>query len=191
MEELIGPSLEQRLMTSFQDEGLDIQYTPGNSPSLGQVENRWGTVYSVDIKNATSCYAPVWGDYSFNNKRITIQEPCLSYASMTYANSNEEIMVNTLAHQLGHADTYGLSIAIQSALLVAGIQQSFKKRSFLPIAYSIVGYTLWRVVGDELLAETAASLFHKMSFFRDLYIRLPDIGEIAKAVFDGLLGLVD
>ena len=84
-------------------------------------------------------------------------------------------MAYILAHEVGHADTWGISVALPYLVLSIGVLQAIKKRSWTPMKTAALGLVGCKIVVDELLAETAATIFHDVPFMHGMYLSLPDL----------------
>lgn len=155
----------------MEQQGWDIDY------SRGTVENIWGTAYNVDIQSSERCLQLPGLTYPTEQK-IILREPC---ESKTHT-SVEEGMAYTLAHEVGHADTWGISAVLPYIVLSLGIAQAVKQKSFKPMKTAALGVVGCKVLVDELLAETAASVFHGVPFMKDVYVCLPDLEGILRQI---------
>ncbi len=160
-------SLEYQIKKYIQKQDWDITYNHST------VKNVWGTEWDVDIERSEDCMQIPGITYP-SEKKIVLREPCDRNIAMTLYESKGEDMAYTLAHELGHADTWGISAISPYLIMALGITAAVKTESGKPLAAAMLGVVASKTILDELLAETAATVFHNTPFLKGLYLCLPD-----------------
>jgi hypothetical protein len=147
----------------------------------GMVKNTWGTSWNVTFERNDDCSGLPGVTYPGKNQ-IIVREPCDTHIKDSLYSSSGEEMAYTLAHEVGHADTWGISAIAPVIVLGAGIAAAVEKKSATPLLAAGIGILGCKTVLDELLAETAATVFHDAPFLRGLYLCLPDLA----AMYEGI-----
>ena len=160
--------LEHELQNYIRTHDWDISYRNGTVKSI------WGTEWEVTIERNDDYWALTGITYPVE-KEIILREPADLRLATTLYESKGEDMAYTLAHELGHADTWPISAGLPYLILGMGIAAAVKTKSGKPILGSFAGVVASKVIIDELLAETAATLFHDTPFLKGLYLCAPDL----------------
>src|SRR3989338_6696321 len=164
----MGRNLEANIQGVIRHQNWDLDYYHG------RVTNIWGTEFTVNLQPSGSCLQLPGVTYPAD-KRIILREPCGDRIETTLNNSKEENMAYILAHEVGHADTWGISVALPYLVLSVGVLQAIKKKSWTPMKTAALGLAGCKIVVDELLAETAATIFHDVPFMHGMYLSLPNL----------------
>jgi hypothetical protein len=164
------------VMDYVENEGWTVNY------SNGQVQSHWGETFDVVWGQADSCHE-LLGLLTPVEHKIVIKKPCDEYTTLYTAESLEEVGAKTLAHELGHADSYPISIGLQAIIIGASLLATIKNQSPKPIGYGLIAYGTSRVFVDELLAESCAAYFHGAPFMGSMAVALPDLVERVSRFF--------
>ena len=139
----------------------------------GVVKSIWGTEWKVSIERNDDYWALTGITYPVEKEIVLRESADLRIATTLYESKSED-MAYTLAHELGHADTWPISVGLPYIILGLGIAAAVKSKSGKPILGSLAGVVASKVILDELLAETAATVFHDTPFLKGLYLCAPD-----------------
>ncbi len=167
----MGNDLEYKLKHYIRTHDWDIDYNGST------VKNYWGTKWKVRIEDSEGCMEMPGIAYP-DRKEIVLREPCDLHINVSLYDSKEEDLAYTLAHELGHADTWGISTILPYLILGTGIASSVKSKSGKPLVGAVAGVAACKIVLDELLAETAATVLHDAPFLKGLYLCLPDFADM-------------
>jgi hypothetical protein len=169
-------SFDGDVLRYVKQEGWDIEYKQGT------VKTELGQTFEVEWTQANTCH-DLLGMTLPSEKKIIVKQPCPEYAELYTAESLEEVGAHVLAHELGHADSYPLSIGLQSTILGLSIVTSLKNRSMKPFGYGLVAYGTCRLFVDEIIAETCAAAFHGAPFMGSIGLTMPDLVERVSRMF--------
>lgn len=167
-------SLEGKVESYIKHEGWDISY------DRGVIKSHWGQEYTVEYKDDLDCDDLLLGSTSYLENSIVLNNPCDNFHEGIVGDSNEEIMAHTLAHELGHTDTWLLTSALHFMILSGGIYKTVKKKEATPVIYGLLGVVGCVCVIDELIAEGAANMLHNVPFLKSAYLVAPDFIEMTK-----------
>jgi len=172
-------TLENKIQRYIDNNDWNINYNDG------EVKTIWGTKYDVRIDKNNDCLS-LLGTNNPIDETITLREPCKERVEFTLTESTTEAMAYTLAHELGHADTWALSAAIPYGIMIPAIALSIYKKSLRPISLGALLTLGHELFIDELIAETATTLFHKAPFMRSIYNSLPNIEKCREEIMNVL-----
>ncbi|MBL7051939.1 MAG: hypothetical protein ISS01_02520 [Nanoarchaeota archaeon] len=175
-------SLESEILEEIKNKGWDINYN-GKT-----VENIYGQEFKVNFEESDGFFS-LAGYIDPLGKEITIRDPDPSYIALTQSDSRGDLMAQTLAHELGHADSYWVSYGLSALIVTLGVQQAISNKSIKPLAYAGVTFVGCRLFVDEVIAEAFACAFHDVPFFRSAYLGLPSITGAASEMWEGLQGV--
>ncbi len=175
-------SLESEIIKEIENKGWDISYN-GET-----VENIYGQEFEVNFEKSDGFFS-LGGYIDPLGKKIVIKDPDPQYVALTQADSRGDLMAQTLAHELGHADSYWVSYGLSALIITLGVQQAVSNKSVKPLAYAGVTFVGCRLLVDEVIAEAFACAFHDVPFFRSAYLGLPSIAGSASEVWNGIQGL--
>ena len=162
---------ERDLEMYVNNTGWDINY------KNGQVTNILGQKIDVRIEKAKSCTS-IPGTFNAGDREIVIKEACDDYIDAIVASSKEELGAYTLAHELGHADSYPVVYLLSAAILSFGTSEAIRKRSLKTFAYTVTAGLLGsQILLNELLAETCATVYHDVPFLGASYQVMPGLLE--------------
>jgi hypothetical protein len=147
----------------------------------GKVTNILGQEIDVKVEKAEGCM-DFLGKFNAGQRQIWIREACDGYTDPLVASSEVELAAYTLAHELGHADSYLPTYLVSAAILSFGIAEAVRKRSLRPFAYASIGFIATQIFLNEILADTCASAFHNVPFMGAAYQLMPEF-------FDNMGGL--
>ncbi|MBT3324075.1 hypothetical protein HN681_03755 [archaeon] len=174
-------SLESEIIQEIKNKGWDIKYD-GKT-----VENIYGQEFEVNFEESDGFFT-LAGYINPSGKEIIIRDPDPSYVALTQADSRGDLMAQTLAHELGHADSYWISYGLSALIVSLGVQQAIRNKSVKPIAYATVAFVGCRLFVDEVIAESFACAFHDVPFFRSAYLGLPSITGAIGETWDAIQG---
>lgn len=133
-------------------EGLNIDYN-GNT-----ARNIFGTEYTVNIGCANSYFdVPA---VRYGSKEITLKDACGYYKDVYGVQDENDFMAHTLAHELGHTETYALGSGLGLILAALSIKNAIQKRSPVTLLKGFTMATAGKFFIDEILAEASAYAVH-------------------------------
>ena len=132
--------------------GMNIDYHGDTA------KNIFGTEYTVTIGCAESYFDVP--SVRYGSKQITIKNACGYYKDVYGVQDEDNFMAHTLAHELGHTETYVLGSGLALVLAAVSIKNAIQQRSPISIVKGLAMITAGKFFIDEMLAETSAYAVH-------------------------------
>lgn len=147
--------LESKIQSYIHTNDLDIEYKGST------VENIWGTKYGVVIEESDHCLDLSMAKYF--SREIVLKTPCNASLQNGFFENEAEALTKTLAHEMGHTESYGVTSALLCAIGTAGLIATIARRNPLYFLATVGGMVGCKCIVDELLAESVAYFIHGTS----------------------------
>ena len=176
-------TLENKIESYITKASWDIDY------SHGSVKSIWGSHYKVELTNSNSCFDSFGVTYPLEQK-IVLRKPCSEFLENTLADSDQEMMAYTLAHEVGHMDSYMITTPIIAAVMTKSLADFSKERTWDSFKRAVGVSALAYFILGEIGADACSYLLHDVPIINGWACLLPDIMEKGEKIYESFTQLL-
>ncbi|MSR86306.1 hypothetical protein EXS74_02835 [Candidatus Woesearchaeota archaeon] len=147
--------LETQIQRYIQENNWNLNYH-GNT-----AKNIFGTEYTVTLA-CTDTYFDL-SSVRYGAKEITLKDACGFHKDAFGAQEGTEYLAQTLAHEISHTETYGLTSVLAIGIVALGIKKAIEQKHPSYILKGAIAATGAKFFTDEFLANLTAYAVHGAS----------------------------